>query len=120
MLTTDSDGNVTGTGFKEGTYYIKETKAPAGYKLYNGVITVTINALPENGPYDGSFNYKVIFGEDPKEQTLTLVKVEDEKGLTLPGTGGIGTTLFTFGGIALILIAGVMFIVYTRKQKKQS
>ena len=48
------------------------------------------------------------------------IQITNTKGLTLPGTGGIGTTLFTFGGIALILIAGVMFIVYTRKQKKQS
>ena len=56
-------------------------------------------------------------GDINKDKVVTVI---DQKGLTLPGTGGIGTTLFTFGGIALILIAGVMFIVYTRKQKKQS
>lgn len=123
VLTTADNGEVTGTGFNAGTYYIKETKAPAGYKLYDGVITVKIDASKDknNGQYTGDFTYKVTFGEDGIVQNnLTLVTVEDEKGLTLPGTGGIGTTLFTFGGIALILIAGVMFIVYTRKQKKQS
>ena len=123
VLTTADNGEVTGTGFNAGTYYIKETKAPAGYKLYDGVITVKIDDSKDknNGQYTGDFTYKVTFGEDGIVQNnLTLVTVEDEKGLTLPGTGGIGTTLFTFGGIALILIAGVMFIVYTRKQKKQS
>ena len=42
------------------------------------------------------------------------------KGLSLPGTGGMGTTLFTFGGLVLVLVAGIMFVVYIRRQKKQS
>ena len=80
----------------------KETKAPTGYKVNSDNKTFTITANEEK---------EVI--EDAGEFVNTKLSA-------LPETGGIGTTLFTFGGIALILIAGVMFIVYTRKQKKQS
>ena len=36
---------------------------------------------------------------------------------SLPGTGGMGTVLFTVGGAAVVLLAGAMFVVYMRKRK---
>lgn len=125
VLKTGEDGTVTAEGFKDGTYYIKETKAPKDYNLYEGTIIVRITANHDqtSNEYDGKYKYTITMdgttteGDINKDKVVTVI---DQKGLTLPGTGGIGTTLFTFGGIALILIAGVMFIVYTRKQKKQS
>lgn len=132
-LKTGANGTVTAKGFKDGTYYIKETKAPAGYKLYEGVIKVDIVADEENENYTGDFSYTVQLGSydsDAKnwiaesnseaKEDLTIVTVEDEKGLTLPGTGGIGTTIFTVGGLALVVLAGVLFIVYMKKQKRQA
>jgi LPXTG-motif cell wall-anchored protein len=49
-----------------------------------------------------------------------IAQITNKKGISLPGTGGIGTTIFTFGGLALVLVAAVMFIVYIKKQKKQA
>lgn len=128
-------GQVTAVGFDEGTYYLKETKAPKGYQQYDGVIKVQIIAGKNNdsGEYNGTFTYTIDLGsyntnasvwEEAADNTQlkneTIVTVKDKKGLTLPGTGGIGTTLFTFGGLALVILAAVLFIVYTKKQKKQS
>lgn len=119
----------------EGTYYVKEITAPNGYRVDEHVYKVEITGTKlENGEYDGSYTVKVddvnvltnAVEVDNKTiytdniHNIPVLGIGNTPGLTLPGTGGIGTTLFTFGGIALILIAGVMFIIYTRKQKKQS
>ena len=126
ILKTGADGTVTAEGFKDGTYYIKETKAPEDYNLYEGkiIVVITANRDATSNEYDGKYKYTITMDNETTEEAIDkadkVVVVIDQKGLTLPGTGGIGTTLFTFGGIALILVACVMFIVYTRKQKKQS
>ena len=114
-----------------GVYYVKEITAPNGYRVDEHVYKVEITGTKlENGEYDGTYTVKVDddnelsntvkVGDNTYTDNVPVLGIGNTPGLTLPGTGGIGTTLFTFGGIALILIAGVMFIVYTRKQKKQS
>ena len=40
------------------------------------------------------------------------------KGAQLAETGGMGTTIFMIGGAALILLAGVILVVYSKKSKK--
>ena len=118
VLKTDASGIATASGLNKGTYYLKETQAPAGYKVFDGVIEVTIDAtIGDDGTC--TYSYTVKMGEDGTSTSrLEEVKVEDEEGTTLPGTGGIGTTIFTFGGLALIVLAGILLVVYTRKQKR--
>ena len=137
---SDENGNITVTGLDTGTYYAIETKAPEGYSIDEKPIKLVLKVtgtadieLNESGDAQGLLenytktsaaeandtavgNYKVTWIVNDKSEETIL----NAKGLSLPGTGGIGTTLFTFGGLALVLVAGVMFIVYTRKQKKQS
>ena len=38
---------------------------------------------------------------------------------TLPATGGIGTVLFTAGGISVVLIAGALFVMYMKKKNSE-
>ncbi|WP_442858889.1 LPXTG cell wall anchor domain-containing protein [Anaeromassilibacillus sp. D41t1_190614_C2] len=35
----------------------------------------------------------------------------------MPHTGGMGTTLFTIGGVVLLAAAGTLFVVSRRKQQ---
>ena len=41
-VVTDNNGKLQFTGLKEGTYKVKEIKAPTGYNLLKDPITVTI------------------------------------------------------------------------------
>lgn len=123
VFVTGEDGYIYLVGLDEGEYVIKETKAPDNFNLApEATFTIT------TGKQTDAAKEIITTKEKDTEETTGIrisgeadrVEIEDTKGISLPGTGGIGTTLFTFGGIALILIAGVMFIIYTRKQKKQS
>lgn len=84
--------------FKEGTYYFKETKAPAGYNLSSEIHSVTINANTS----DTTANFSV-------------VQIKNSKSV-LPETGGEGTMVFTIVGISLILAAGVLFVIIMKKR----
>lgn len=129
--TTEIKGADTGsyviTGLQAGEYTVTETKAPDGYKLLASPVSVTVTAKKAENSDEFNGTYTVEQGSKAVTEDITFegkkatgFAIENTQGTTLPGTGGMGTTLFTFGGIALILVACVMFIVYTRKQKKQS
>lgn len=133
MVTTGEDGKASVTGRDSGTYYAVESKAPAGYNVVTTPqkleLKVTGEGLEEVGDTVASQkttfekanseavkNYKVSWTVNDQ----TEARIENTKGNTLPGTGGMGTTIFTIGGIVLVALAALMFVVYMRKQKKQA
>ena len=97
---TGTDGTATFTGLKAGTYYLKETTAPAGYNINSTVYTIVIS---DNGTVTSNGT------------TVTQVEVGDTPLLT-PNTGGMGTMMFTIGGAALIACAGVLFLIVRKKK----
>ncbi|MCD8328165.1 MAG: SpaH/EbpB family LPXTG-anchored major pilin [Ruminococcus sp.] len=126
-LTSDADGNFVVIGLDEGTYYLKETKAPAGYNLLSSPITVVINATDvHNVEYDGTnasseltaieitVNGTANSG-DPDTGTVSAT-VENNSGSVLPETGGIGTTIFYVGG-AIIVAGAVILLIVKRRMK---
>lgn len=100
-VVTNEEGKVVVEGLNVGTYHFKETKAPEGYSIntdgkditltQTGVATATVKASD---------------------------KLNDTKLNALPSTGGIGTTIFTIGGCAIMIVAAGLFFATRRKTQK--
>lgn len=108
VLTTGTDGKITVNGLDSGTYYLKETKAPSGYKLDDTVreVTVTPDSAVANAKNGEAIAYKV--NDDPNH-TMTI---NNYKG-SLPSTGGMGIVLMVVAGV--LLIAGGMISIMRRR-----
>ena len=104
-VTTTDSGKFTIEGLSAGTYYLTETKQPAGYNKLSAPITVVID---ENG------NITV----NGQKSSVTEVKVQNNTGTILPTTGGNGTSLIYFLGAVLALVSGVVLI--TKQRMKNS
>lgn len=108
VLTTGTDGKITVNGLDSGTYYLKETKAPSGYKLDDTVqqVTVTPDSVVANAKNGKAITYKV---NDDSNHTMTI---KNYKG-SLPSTGGMGIVLMVVAGV--LLIAGGMISIMRRR-----
>ena len=114
---TDDKGKITITDLPAGTYIISETKVPANYKKADDV-TITIEATKDtaSNKYTGAYKFtgtdKISDTENGNMKTIVNIK-----GQELPGTGGMGTIIFTVAGAGVVLVAGIMLIVYMKKRK---
>ena len=105
-MLSNKDGQFNVKGLDAGTYYLKETTPPADYNPC-GVTPVTIKAnhTEERVDLDGS--------------TLSTTIINNKAGgITLPSTGGIGTTLFYVIGGGLMVAAAVLLITKKRMENK--
>lgn len=107
IMKTDKNGNIVVKGLddstSEMTYEFKETKAPEGY---------SINETNADVTWDKD-------GEGLNAETRTgAAAMTDTKLNTLPSTGGIGTTIFTIGGCAIMIVAAGLFFATRRKTQK--
>ena len=101
VVTTDDAGFAAFIGLEDGTYTLKEIEAPAGYNL----LTKTIDI--------------VVAGSDSDETTLTVTaEVANNTGSQLPGTGGVGTTLFYTLGIAMMAVSAA--VLFAKKRRETS
>ncbi len=126
---TNDSGNLTFDRLDEGTYYLRETKSPAGYTLLADPIKVEIIADKDSdGHATGEFTLKINEQEvsttegtyvSHKESSTgtAVVAVENHKGFSLPSTGGSGIALFLIIGAAGII---TLSVVITKKTKKNS
>lgn len=111
--TTNTNKTVEFKGLAAGTYKLEETTTPDGYKTADP-ITITITANGETH-FDGTYTFtNATAYDDDTYGTTTILNV---KGQTLPGTGGMGTVIFTVAGAGVVLVAGIMLIVYMKKRK---
>ena len=105
-VTTTDSGEFTIKGLDADTYYLTETKQPAGYNKLKDPVKVVI---AENGT--------ITVGEDTTT-SVDKVKVLNNTGTILPSTGGNGTSLIYFLGAVLALVSGVVLI--TKQRMKNS
>lgn len=119
-LTSGSDGKFVIAGLDAGSYYLRETKAPAGYNLLKDDIRVTIAATlnkNENSPALTALTICVDNGEATNGDLATGIvstNVENNSGAQLPETGGMGTTIFYVLGGVLVLAAVVLLVIKKR------
>lgn len=106
-ITTNKSGKFTIQGLGAGTYYLTETKQPAGYNKLSTPVTVVIDK-------DGKV--KVKNGDDYDE--VNRVDVENKTGTVLPSTGGAGTTMIYLVGALLVLGSGVVLATKRRVKNK--
>ncbi|MFM0791841.1 pilin N-terminal domain-containing protein [Streptococcus suis] len=99
---SSKDGKFEVKGLKEGTYYLKETKAPEGYALPSDTIQFTVNR--------GSW------GAGEEVTTANFQQVKNKK-IIIPQTGGIGTLVFTVVGLSTMVFA---FIAMKRRQAEEA
>lgn len=124
VVTSNGGTSFTFKGLDDGNYILTETKTPDGYNTIKPIkFTVTANHEIE---WDGENRNDVLTSltGTVTEGTITFTANEDmselaanvvnKKGIVLPGTGGIGTTIFYVIGGILMLGAAVTFV--TRKR----
>lgn len=120
VLTSPVSGKLTMSGLANGTYYLKETEAPQGYNSLENDIEIMITAANWQTPKAPSakIEYKTSTAEGViiVEAENGTVKVENKSGTVLPGTGGIGTTIFYVIGGGLMAAAAILLITKKRME----
>lgn len=105
----DAENKFTVHGLAAGTYVLKETKTPDGYNTMED-LKITITAVLDN---DGNPTDACTYEYSNQNESM-LVTVVNNKGTTLPSTGGMGTTILYIVGGVLVVGAGVL--LFTKKR----
>ncbi len=112
VLISPENGLIQVAGFDSGNYFLRETKAPDGYNALAEDVQILIANEDTEGAVTGA-EAVLINGV-----TYDAVKVLNNSGTELPGTGGIGTTIFYIVGGVIVLAAVVILI--TRRRMSHS
>lgn len=123
-IVSDSNGNFVIAGLDQGTYYLKETEAPTGYKTLTSPLAVTIT--PTYSTDRDSYTKEAgkgetilkslsatvsggkVGGEKVEADVATgniSVTVTNKKGTKLPATGSVMTLVMLGAGIAIVYVA---------------
>lgn len=138
---TDTDAvneipaDFTVRGLGSGTYYVKETTTPRGYfapeKAF--VLTLspfidTVDQIPKHqelsqahssfsGQTDNDNELSPAVGNEVvAKDRIMNVTLRNATTPVLPTTGGAGTVMFTVGGVAVMVLAAVLFLRRKREE----
>jgi len=115
-FTSDASGQVAINGLKaqndgvgaDLTYYIVETKAPAGYTIATGFAQST-----------GGYAVTVAPGGVSANPVVTVTDPQDAP-IALPLTGSTGTAIFIGGGLTLVALAIAAGVLITRRRNRDN
>ena len=111
VFETPDNGRFVIAGLDADTYYLEETKAPDGYNRLKEPVNVVITAnIADDKTGKATITYN--------ETATGTVRIENQTGVELPSTGGIGTTVFYVIGGLLMGVAVVLLV--TRKKMSTS
>lgn len=101
-VVTGANGQLVVKGLDKGKYQFKEVTAPDGYSINetNSSATLTITSDKATAEFTADTDMR-----------------DTEVG-ALPETGGIGTTIFTVGGCAIMVVAAALFFMNKKKHEK--
>ena len=102
-----ANGQFNVKGLDAGTYYLKETTTPADFTPCSVIPPVTITANHNGNRVE----------LDSSKLSTTIIN-KKAGGITLPSTGGIGTTLFYVVGGGLMVAAIVLLVTKKRMENK--
>ncbi len=132
-----------------GNYTIYELAVPTGFKKWDkATFTISADTddgtYLQNGAWTGSYKAEAAISGEASSTSTGFGSIAEVAGGTgkaqfaynkgtgrlshdlyneyldeLPATGGMGTVLFTAGGIAVILMAGALFVVYMKKRNAE-
>ena len=100
-VSVNANGHLYLKGLDEGTYNIKQTKAPEGYQISRKIYQINLSDSNLDGELD-------------KECKLVF---KNSKGYILPVTGGIGNKILICIGIILAVIGIIIEISILKKKK---
>ena len=137
LIRSDKNGVFSVRGLDKGEYALREKNAPTGFKVLAHDIEFTIAAkiLPDidddraqnlnTTAKDALIDFAATLDSDPdnavtdfkvsevSDATVTI-DIVNTKAYDLPGTGGIGTTIFYVAGGVLVAAAIVLIVVKRR------
>lgn len=109
------------SGLDVGDYELEEVESPKGYTLLTDTIKFSIGDTEPDGKLDSAEGATGIEKEEKKDGTTVntgyaIIDVTNNKGFNLPSTGGMGTYIFTIGG--LVVMAGAVLLIVSSKKKR--
>ncbi|XAS74045.1 GEVED domain-containing protein [Micrococcaceae bacterium Sec5.1] len=111
-------------GIQPGTYWLAETKAPAGFSLLAEPVKFTIATTGAvtlgQGSQGQGAGSGVVTSTDADGDGIFLLTVRDVPALKLPESGGIGWWPFTTTGSALLIGALALTLAANRRRQHES
>lgn len=99
------------SGLDVGDYELEEVESPKGYTLLTDTIKFSIGDTQPDGKLDSATGAEI-----ETNTGYAKINVTNKKGFNLPSTGGMGTYIFTIGG--LVVMAGAVLLLVSSKKKR--
>lgn len=122
-LKTNATSIVGVEGLDKGTYFLKEITTPDGFNGLTSDVEVQIDSscnTLSGATY--TVKYKMANANDEDftdtDEEEKVVPIENNRGTVLPGTGGIGTTIFYVIGGGLMVAAAILLITKKRMENR--